>query len=238
MVLELERDHDDWEEMAFLLQVGSANFPTGGFNHSYGLETLLAWEYVEDAATLECFVSDWVRYSVAPLDGTAVALAYHLFLEGDWEGLEALDAYVSAAKVPREAFLASEKVGTATLRGLRHVFGGDGLRDLDIGVRDGRLKGNQALILGAACAERGIGLDRVIDASLQGAVNNLVSVAARLVPLGQLDAQRVLHECWPAIRYGRDIAKEGNMETLGSMAPIWDIAAMEHESLDVRLCIS
>jgi urease accessory protein len=228
----------EWQHLAYLLQVSNANFPTGGFNHSYGLETLLSWGVVSSSGDLEGVTNDWIRYGVAPVDGAGLALAYKLYMAGDWEGIVQVDQTLSANKFPAEAAAASVKVGSAAFRALGNVFDGKGVHTAWSMERNGELHGNQSVVFGIACADEGVPIEPAVESFLHAGVNNLVSVAARLVPLGQLDAQKVLRNCWAAIVEGREIAMARDLESMGGMCALWDVAGMEHESLEVRLCIS
>ena len=65
-----------------------------------------------------------------------------------------------------------------------------------------------------------------------------LGVAARIIPLGQLDAQRVLAGSWPQIVDCAKIALGLDLEDLGVPAAFLDIASMRHERLYSRLCMS
>ena len=75
-------------------------------------------------------------------------------------------------------------------------------------------------------------------AFLHAALSNLVSVGARLIPLGQIESQRIVRDAWPLLTQGADQACATEIDTLGSATAGLDVASMRHERLHTRLCMS
>ncbi len=89
--------------------------------------------------------------------------------------------------------------------------------------------------LGQAAAPLGLPVWQVIALALQGFASNLVSVATRAVPLGQTRAQGVLAALAPLIETLAEAAETATEDDLSNAAFAADLAAMQHETLDVRL---
>ena len=94
------------------------------------------------------------------------------------------------------------------------------------------------MVFGAAAEAQGIGVDDAVLAFLHAALSNLVSVGARLIPLGQIESQRIIKEAWPLVTQGTDEACAMELDALGSATAGLDIAGMRHERLHTRLCMS
>ena len=227
------------ERLLYLLQVANASFPTGAFNHSYGFETWIDSGALDDGASFESACRDWLRYCAVPTDGAAVAHAHRRAAAGDLDALVDLDHIAGALKLSREAREASFKTGRALLGAYRDVFSAESLAPFAAAVRDGRSEGHQAVVFGAAAAEaQGIGVDDAVLAFLHAALSNLVSVGARLIPLGQIESQRIIKEAWPLLTQGAEEACAMELDALGSATAGLDIAGMRHERLHTRLCMS
>ena len=226
------------DRLLYLLQVANASFPTGAFNHSYGFETWIDSGALDSAASFESACRDWLRYAAVPTDGAAVALAHRRAAAGDLDGLVDLDHIVCALKLSREAREASFKTGRALLGAYRDVFSADSLAPFAEATRDGRCEGHQAVIFGAAAEAQGIGVEDAVLAFLHAALSNLVSVGARLIPLGQIESQRIVREAWPLLTQGTEDACAKEPDSLGSATAGLDIASMRHERLHTRLCMS
>ena len=105
-------------------------------------------------------------------------------------------------------------------------------------MRDGRCEGHQAIVFGAAAEAQAIATGDAVLAFLHAALSNLVSVGARLIPLGQIESQRIVHDAWPLLTAGAADACATELDALGSATAGLDIASMRHERLHTRLCMS
>ena len=226
------------ERLLYLLQVANASFPTGAFNHSYGFETWIDSGALDDGARFGSACRDWLRYCAVPTDGAAVAHAHRRAAAGDLDALVDLDRILGALKLSREAREASLKTGRALLGAYRDVFSAASLAPVAAAVREGRSEGHQAVVFGAAAEAQGISVDDAVLAFLHAALSNLVSVGARLIPLGQIESQRIIKEAWPLLTQGAEEACAMELDALGSATAGLDIASMRHERLHTRLCMS
>ncbi len=226
------------ERLLYLLQVANASFPTGAFNHSLGFETWIDSGSLDDGRRFERACRDWLRYGVVPTDGAAVAHAWRQAAAGDLDALVALDETVGALKLTRESREASFKTGRALLAAYRGVFHAEGLAPFAAALAKRRCAGHQAVVFGAAAEAQGIGMGDAVLAFLQSALSNLVGVGARLIPLGQIESQRIVRCAWPLLTAGAEEACATEIDALGSATAGLDIAGMRHERLHTRLCMS
>jgi urease accessory protein len=89
--------------------------------------------------------------------------------------------------------------------------------------------------VGAIAAAHGIGVDETLLGFLTAAVHAQVSVAVRLVPLGQTDGLAVMASLEPAIATLADAAATAGLDDIGGIAYATDIAQMRHETLEPRI---
>lgn len=226
------------DPLLVLLQVANAAFPTGAFNHSYGFETLIETGEIKDRASLERHCLDWMRFAIAPADGAAAAHAHRAQLAGNIDALALVDEAVAALKLAREVRDASLRTGRALLSALNDVFETEGLAALNAAVRQGRCEGHQATVFGAGAALLGVAEREAVLAFLQSGLSNMASVGARLIPLGQVETQRIVARAQGLLHEALAVALARPLEALGSATVAFDIAAMDHERLTTRLCMS
>lgn len=229
---------NEFTKLLFLLQVANSAFPTGAFNHSYGFETLIDRKVISNAGTLDTACRDWLLYGVAPLDGATVASAHRAALAGDLEQLVELDNLVGALKLAREVREASYKMGCAFLTAVLKVFEPTGIAAYAQAVKEGKCEGHQSVAFGVAAAAFGIPETETVLVFLQSTLSNLVGVASRLIPLGQVETQRIIAKAWPLLVRAAEVAKSRKPEEFGTTTAALDIAAMHHERLYSRLCMS
>jgi urease accessory protein len=228
----------DSQALLYLLQVANGSFPIGSFSHSYGLETLIQDGRITDAEGLADIASLWLRYGVATSEGGAVGVAFQATRGNDFPMLAALDEVLTALKLTRETREASIKIGHAFLRTVSGTFAWESVDRYRRATADGCCTGHYATAFGVAAADAGVSATEALLAFLHAALSGVVGVAVRIVPLGQLDAQRVLAGSWPQIVDCAATALGLGLDDLSVPATVLDIASMRHERLYSRLCMS
>lgn len=226
------------DQLLALLQLTNASFPTGAFTHSCGFETWIHDGVVDDWREAERRCRDWLRHGIATCDAVAVAHAYRAALDGDAETLADLDVRLAALKLARETRAASGMTGKALLAACRDIFELEGMRRYQAMMAGGVCEGHHAVIYGIAGAGLALGETETVTSYLWSGFSNLVAVAQRLVPLGQVDAQRIVAAAGPLIDECVAIARTRAPERMCSTYAALDAAAMRHERLPTRLCIS
>lgn len=91
------------------------------------------------------------------------------------------------------------------------------------------------IAVGALAAGHRIGLEDTLLAWLTATVHGQISVAVRLVPLGQTDGLRVLSALEPQVAALAASAANATLADLGAIAYAADIAQMRHETLEPRI---
>jgi urease accessory protein len=221
-----------------LLQLTNASFPTGAFSHSFGFETWIYDGAVGDACEAERRCRAWLRYGIATCDAVALVQAYRAALDGDAEQLASLDRSLGALKLARETRDASIMTGKALLAACRDIFDLEGMRHYRIMMDGGRCDGHHAIVYGIAGAGLGLGEAETVSTYLWSSFSSLVAVAQRLVPLGQVNAQRIVTAVGPLLDECATIARTRPSDRMSSAYAALDAAAMRHERLPTRLCIS
>jgi urease accessory protein len=229
---------DASQQFLYVLQVANASFPTGAFNHSYGFETWIDGGEVGNAAQLEVAANDWLEHTATKGDAAIVAQAHRAAQAGDAPRLVTLDHVAAAIKLSREAREASDKTGHALLRALRDVFNLAGIKGYLRAIGDGDCDTHYAVVFGAAAAEFCIAEDVTILTYLYSSLSGLIGVAARLIPLGQVESQRIIRNAWPLLLEATIRARDTEPDLIGTATVGLDIASMRHERLYTRLCMS
>ena len=193
----------------------SPTFPIGGFAYSHGLEQAIADGTVQTAHDLENWIGDLLQAGSAWNDAVLFALSWHddvndlaLALAGSTE------RYQETTHLGRNFNIAS------------NIWLGTALSDSDMAY---------PVAAGRACAEAKIDKTQALLAFLQGFAAAQVSVAVRLVPLGQTKGLQVLRNLSPVIEKVAARAVTAQLDDLGSNCILADIASMKHETLEPRV---
>ncbi|MFN4156422.1 MAG: urease accessory protein UreF [Paracoccaceae bacterium] len=201
-----------------LVQWLSPAFPTGGFAYSHGLESAISTGQVSDAARLRQWLAEVLEFGAGRQDAILLVQALR-----DGADHDALDALARALQPSSERLLETLDQGTAFARTVAGLTGRDlPPRCLPIAV-------------GQAASPLVLPEAQVVALYLHAFASNLTSVAMRFMPLGQAEGQGVLQALHPLIDTLAQEATTLTPDDLGTSALGADLAAMAHETMDVRI---
>ena len=196
----------------------SPGFPVSAYAYSHGLEAEIAAGRVSDGAGL----CDWVASVLMAGAGRTDAILMLAARRGE-AGAEGLADLASALAGSRERLEETEAQGRALSETLAALGVGDGVAR------------PYPVALGLAARELDLPDGRVAALYLQSIAGALVSAAVRFVPLGQAEGQRVLQRLHPAIEAAALEVCQAGLAGIGTAVFGADLAAMEHEGLEVRI---
>ena len=205
----------------------SPAFPVGAFSYSHGLETAIRAGTVRDADTLGAWISGLVEHGGGWTDAVLFTAAWSAVTTQDQAALTDLVELAEAIPVSLERRRETLSQGEAFLAGAR-AWGPPPV--------EGAIA--YPVAVGAVCAASGVPLAPALTAWLHAFAANLVSVAVRIVPLGQVAGVAVIAGLEPVLLAAAARGGASTLDDLGAAALLSDIAAMRHETLDGRLFIS
>lgn len=207
------------EQLLTLAQWLSPAYPTGGFAWSGGLEAAIAEGTLSDAAGLEDWLADYLQAGPGWSDAVLLAAAWRA--EDD---MLAGIADLAAALGPSDRRRAETLEQGAAFAAVTRAAWGIDVADMAYPVAVGR-----AAVLAS------LPLEPVLPLFLQAVLSNQIAAAQRLMALGQTEAQSRLAALAPVIVDVAGRAGPGDLDQLGTGAPMIDIAGMRQEALAVRV---
>jgi urease accessory protein len=203
----------------------SPAFPVGAFAWSAGLETAIADRRVRDAATLTDWIDGVLQHGGIRTDAILLAHAHRGF--GDSAALQDLADLSLALTASRERWMETSVTGDSYVTATR-AWPVETLAALPSPCP-------YPIAVGAIAGAHGIEPLDTLLAWLTTTVHGQVSVAVRLVPLGQSDGLRVMASLEPAIAALAQAAARAELADIGGIAYAADIAQMRHETLEPRI---
>jgi urease accessory protein len=242
----------------------SPAFPVGAFAWSAGLESAIAEKAVTDSVALQNWLSGSLAHGGIKTDAILLAQAWRSVQAASPSPTLPTRGRVSAggssdnratASIDTSPLVGEAGRGDATLADLA---------DLAIALTPARERFAETTItgdsfalaakawpseiyarlpqpcpypiaVGAIAGAHEIGLGDTLLAWLTATVHGQVSVAVRLVPLGQSDGLRVMASLEPAIAALAEAAAIAGLADIGGIAYAADIAQMRHETLEPRI---
>ena len=200
-----------------VMQWLSPAFPIGGFAYSHGLEWAINKGYVSNRAELQKWISDLLEYGSLKND----AILIKLVLQGS--DPKEINELAMALCPASERLSETQLQGGAFCKIMREVWSLE-IDDLTLPIA-----------LALAAKNESIDQNLVVPAYLHSFCSNLISVAMRLIPIGQTDGQKTLRELSPLISDSVRAVAKSNKDDLGSACFLSDVSAMQHEYLQPRV---
>jgi urease accessory protein len=208
----------DTSSLLLLLNWMSPTFPIGAFAYSHGLEQAIADGRVTTAADVESWIGDLLRSG----SGWNDAVLFSNCWRSDTAELNELAIALAGS---RERYLEITQLGR-NFAIAASVWAGQPAEFEVIAY---------PIAAGSACRALGIPAQSALLAFLQGFAAALVSVAVRLVPLGQTKGLEILRDLAPVMIDVASRAELATLDELGSSSLAAEIAAMTHETLQPRI---
>lgn len=214
-----------------LLAWCSPAYPTGAFSYSHGLEQAVEAGSVYDLTTL----TDYVLAVLSRGGGWVDAVLFaHIWQATDHPAmLDELTELAGAFRGSAETLLESTQQGQAFLDITRRASPHPMLESF-AARHAGRPMAHCAAVA-LACAAHCIDLAPALNAYLFCVAANLVSAGARLIPLGQTQAQIAIAQLGPQLADIGRRARLTKLDDLGTAAPGVELCSMLHETQYTRL---
>jgi urease accessory protein len=217
-----------------LLTWNSPSYPTGAFSYSHGLEWAVEAGTVRDLASLLTYLDAVLCRGGGWIDAVLFVHAWRAAtVHGASSELDELVEYAGALRGSSETALESRQQGSAFLQVTRRAWPHQLLDELANRLNDQPVAHCAAVAV--ACAAHGVELTNGLHAYLHAFAANLISAGARLIPLGQTDAQIGIARLSTLIAKVRDRALETDLQELGTAAPMLDLSSLWHETQYTRL---
>jgi len=218
-----------------LLQFADALFPIGGYAHSFGLEYFVESGQVKDRDGVREVLTAYLHGRAGPCDAVAVVIAGRLAHQRDLDGCLALDHDLDAMNHVTESRGASRQMGHQTARVASALTEDPFLNDYLAAVESGETPGHHPVAFGISGGIIGWDPEQAASAFLFSTASQIVGAASRLMPLGQLDAQKVLWAVGPLIASLAHEALGKESQDIWSFSPGLEVAGMRHARLEQRL---
>lgn len=203
-----------------LMQWLSPAFPLGSFAYSHGLETSIASGEVSDAAALGAWLGDILTFGAGRTDAILLACTHRGTDAGEMGDL------ARALAPTRERWEETFAQGSAFVRTVNAMRG-----QTSEAIEPAALP----VALGAAARALSLPREQIISLYLHSFASNIISAAVRFVPLGQTEGQAVLAGRHETISQLAQWAAAAQISDLSSSAIRADLAAAQHETLEVRI---
>ncbi|MBT3990928.1 MAG: urease accessory protein UreF [Rhodospirillaceae bacterium] len=223
------------EALLDLMNWLSPSFPVGGYVYSHGIEMAVEEGQIYNEQELVRWISAALTQGAGRIDGGLFKAAWQAVEEGDSEALKSTIELGDILRGTSEMALESAAQGQAFMDTILQTRDFQGLKEISENMKADNRKASHAIAVAIVAALAGIQLRPALLAYYHGFTTNLVSAGIRLVPLGQIAGQRSIEALKPTVAATSQAVLDGELDTLGTAAPVIDWASMKHETQYTRL---
>ncbi|MBV1881562.1 MAG: urease accessory protein UreF [Pseudomonadales bacterium] len=220
-----------------LLHLVSPALPIGAFAYSKGLESAVELEWITDVSSCEDWLVTQMEEGMGRLDLPIFIRLYNLWQQRKEQETDDLDnqllskthywaQYLLACRESRELHLEEQQLGKTMVRLLESLdFKGD----------FAQFHYSYTCQFSFACVQWGIPLEDAVNGFIWSWLENQVTAASKIIPLGQTDAQKMLVKIVDLIPAATETAFGIEDIDIGSNLAALAIASQIHEDQYSRL---
>jgi urease accessory protein len=210
----------------------SPSYPVGAYAYSHGLEWAAEAGDVVNEPSLADWLGDVLAHGAGRNDAILLVHAYRAAAAGDLAAVAETNDLALALAPSRELRLETSQQGRSFLDATLAAWPASALADVAAG-----LLGEVAypVAVGVSSAAHDLPLAATVEAYLLAFVQNLVSAAVRLAPIGQTGGTRVVARLARAVATLARTVPDLTLDDIGSATLRADLGSFLHETQYTRL---
>ena len=211
------------------LHLASPALPVGGFAYSQGLEQAIEDRWVTQVEQAYVWIRDVLLLNLARQELPLWLVCHRAVMQLDWSALATANQELYALRETAEFRLESVQMGHSMTKLFAQWPQGAALNALSIELW------TYPASYAALAAISGVDETMASTAYLWSWVENQVLAAVKIIPLGQIDGQKLLHRLKGDVERATEIARSTDPAHAGSAAFGLAVASARHESQYSRL---
>lgn len=213
------------------VQAMDAFFPIGAYTMSNGMETYVQKQIIRDEESLFSFLKNYISI----LTFTELGFAAHAVMGAE---VEMLDGLCGASKVPKEVREGSRKLCSRFLKAESFIGNFKEFKEYQKKIDEGSCEGYYCIAIGLCMRQLNMPIEEGLLLYGYNQISAMVNNGVKLLPLRQLEGQRVLHQTMGLLEQAVQKAIVSDILELGASGAAYDLRCMEHEALAARMYLS
>lgn len=221
-----------------VFQICDSTFPIGTFNHSYGMESYLRDNRIDNSPTFEAWLNAFLKTQYTYGEGLLCKLVFEALKKNQQDDIWKYDRLITVSTTSKETREAAKLVSFRMIELLLALEDDSLLRIYQEKINSGEVFGNPAIVYTIAMREKDLSVDEMIVFYGYSLVSTMVQNAVRAVPLGQIDGQLIVKRSFDTLNNIAEIISSLDDSTLGANSPGIELSQVQHETQVFRLFMS
>jgi urease accessory protein len=221
-----------------LFQLCDSNFPSGGFSHSFGLETYIQNNKVHNPDTFSQWLTLYLNEQMVSSDGLAIKLVYKALEDGNMDEVWRMDRLLTIQNMSRETREGTRFMGRSLVKIASIIYDSETIDLYSKRIREKKSFAHPAILFALAGYHLKIPRDTTMLYYMYSTVINLVQNAVRAIPIGQTAGQQIISDFQSKLLKAVEAINGMEENDFGTIAPAIELAQMQHEYVTVRIFMS
>lgn len=221
-----------------IIQLCDSNFPIGSFNHSYGMESYLRLNRVNNTKTFKEWLNVYLKEQFIYSDGMAIRMLYRYLNNDEMNRVWDLDRMITVQSVAKETREGGKLVAGRMLKLFNDLYSYKLLDLYHEKILKKEAFGHPALVFGMLMYSLGVSEKEAVIYHMYGTISTLISNAVRTIPLGQKDGQILLKEFSEEAENLYEELLSLDYDDFGANSPGLELSQIKHEVMQFRLFMS
>jgi len=217
-----------------LFQMSDSNFPIGTFSHSFGFETYMLNQQINNDKDFSIWLKHYMKTQIVNTDGFAIRRVYEALLGDNWQRVIDINNELNAFLTPKEIRDGNKRMGKQFMKLARLLIGNDKLDQFEKMLKEQEVTPHQVVIFTITAYFMEVDVEQTINVYLMNMVITITQNAVRGIPIGQKAGQSIIFGYQEKIKEWTDYLLTNEDVPYGAVAPGIEIAQMEHEFLRAR----
>ncbi|MBN3859627.1 urease accessory protein UreF [Neisseriaceae bacterium PsAf] len=224
----------DLNQLGWLLHIVDPNLPIGGFNHSFGLETFVQKNIIHDAQSLYEYAQEQLQQNWVYNEGAYISLAFDSLIKEKFDDFFELNQHFGITRLSREIKEAQMKLGTRLFK----IFVSEFSHPILDTIQTKKIMMYHPLVFVLFSFLFNLSKQVTLYAYYYNSLVSLINNGVKLIPLGQLQGQKIIFSIKPIIETAVRASLDPDKNLLGTTSVLTEIRCMQHENLYTRLYMS
>lgn len=221
-----------------VLQICDSSFPVGSFNHSYGMESYLRCNKINNTDTMREWINVYFKSQFIYSDALAIRMLYYNLENDDLNAIWELDRLITVQSIGKETRNGSKLVANRMIKLFIDLYDVDILKVYEKKIQSKEVYGHPAIVFGLLMHTLNLCEEDTIVFHMYSTVSTLIQNAVRAIPLGQKDGQLLLKEFSESFKELYEKVESIDYSLFGANSPGIELSQINHETLDFRLFMS